>query len=124
MLNNRLIQALMGLLPFTLFVINIVYCFAYLFPSFAVEQGSYPSQDMYESVFSKLGNLILLSLFSMVVIIISIVYFIIHALHNPNLNNSNARIIWILVIVLVNTFGGMIYWLAEIVAKKPKPIVR
>lgn len=124
MLNNRFIQALMALLPFLLFIINIVYCFAYLLPSFAVEQGSYPSQDMYESVFSKLGNLILLSLFSMVVIIVSIVYFIIHALHNPNLDNSNTRIIWILVIVLVNTFGGMIYWLVEIMAKKSKPIIR
>lgn len=124
MLNNRFIQALMALLPFFLFIGNIVYCFAFLIPSLTIEQGSYPSQDMYESMFLSLGNLILLSLFSMVVIVISIVYFIIHALHNPNLNNSNARIIWILVIILINTFGGMIYWLAEIVAKKPKPIIR
>lgn len=114
----------MGLLPFTLFIINIVYCFVYLLPSFAMEQGGYPSQDMYVSMFSSLGNLILLSLFSIVVIVISMVYFIIHALHNPNLKNSNAQIIWILVIILINTFGGMIYWLAEIIAKKPKPIIR
>jgi len=58
-----------------------------------------------------------------IVSLFSFIYFIIHVIKNPNLEQNNMRLIWILIIVLVGGIGNLIYWIAEIESKKPRPII-
>jgi len=55
--------------------------------------------------------------------VISFVYFIVHALKNPNLIKSDDRLVWITIIIFGNGIGIFVYWLTQIKRKKPRPII-
>ena len=73
-----------------------------------------------------LGNLIIfifLVLMSFFTGVISFVYFIVHAVKNPNLIKSDDRLFWIIAIIFGNGLGIFVYWFSQIKRKDPRPII-
>jgi uncharacterized membrane protein len=120
MLNNRPLQGFLAITPIILFILFFVAYFMFIF-SVAANGGNSESDIM-----AGIGMFILVAIITAIVSLLSFVYFLIHAAKNPNLenNNSSMRIVWILVIVLVSGLGPLIYWIAEIEAKKPRPVIQ
>ncbi len=48
----------------------------------------------------------------------SLIFYIIHAVQNPNLKQEHMLVVWIILFIFLNGFGQFIYWLVEIVSKK------
>ena len=70
-----------------------------------------------------LGNVAWFIGFIMFLILVSLgslLFFIVHAVQNPNLKESNLLIVWILLFIFIGGLGQLVYWLVEIVSKKPK----
>lgn len=120
MLNNRPLQAFLAITPIILFILMFLAYFMFIF-SVVAKGGDSESQIM-----AGLGIFILIAVITAIVSLLSFVYFLIHAAKNPNLdnNNSSMRVVWILVIVLVSGLGPLIYWIAEIESKKPRPVIQ
>ncbi len=130
MLNNKSLQAFLAIAPIFLFAALIMSYFAFFFMIFAnvqqfenMEQTgdpNFPAGFMagFGIFFALIMLTVLLSLFSLI-------YFILHAAKNPNLNenNGNMRLVWILIMVFVSGIGQLIYWIAEIKSKNPRPVI-
>src|SRR5690606_1530306 len=113
-------QGFLAITPIILFILIFVAYFMFIF-SVVAKGGDSESQIM-----TGLGMFILIAVLTAIISIMSFVYFLIHAAKNPNLdnNNSSMRVVWILIIVLVSGIGPLIYWIAEIESKKPRPVIR
>jgi len=119
MLHSKFWQAFFALAPI---IILFIVLFGYLFFIFSLV-NSIPelehSQNEIPSVF--LQNFILFFVFIFVTIFISLgslIFYILHAVQNPNLKQHNLLLIWILLFVLVSGIGQLIYWIVEIIGKK------
>jgi len=120
MLNNKFLQRFLALSPliFVFFAI-ISYIF---FIGISLVGAAHPPKP--EFFYIGLGVFIITIILSSLISIFSLIFYLIHVLKNPNLEQNNNRIVWILVIVLVNGIGSIIYWIAEIEFKKPRPIIK
>jgi len=119
MLNNKFFQRFFAISPLICFFLIVV---GYLFFVGTMLVGaSYPPK--HELFYLGLGGFVFLVFLATIFSISNLIYFVIHAIKNPNLEQNNNRIVWILVIVLANGIGSIIYWIAEIEFKKPRPIV-
>jgi len=125
MLNNKSLQTFLAIGPVVLLVLLIAGYLVFFVSVFsqieALDKGAgqqFPSALIGGFVFFFVMILLtsLLSLFSLI-------YFIVHAAKNPNLKDGNALVVWIIVLVLINCLGPLIYWLAEIRMKNPKPVI-
>lgn len=120
MLHNKFWQAFFALAPIIIGIISIGFYIYFVFNLVidieAIENaGGEPTPQM---IF---GNIIGLMAFLTVIILISLgssIFYIVHAVQNPNLKNNNLLIVWILLFILVSGIGQLIYWLVEIVAKR------
>lgn len=121
MLHNKFWQAFFALAPLILCFLSVGY---YLYFAFdlvadieAVEAaGGEPTATMI------LGNVAWFVGYIMLLILISLsslVFYIVHAVQNPNLKGSNLLIVWILLFILVGGISQLIYWIVEIIGKKP-----
>jgi|SRR5690554_4079709 len=123
MLNNRILQGFLAIAPIVLFILIFASYFAAIFSLFsnihAIEKTNQPPIKF----LTGLGVVFLLLFVMVIVSLFSFIYFIIHVIKNPNLEQNNMRLIWILIIVLVGGIGNLIYWIAEIESKKPRPII-
>lgn len=124
MLQNKFWQAFFALAPI---IIGILAIGGYLYFVFvmvteiqAVEAtGAEPSASMI------LGNIAWFFGFIMLVVLISIsslIFYIVHAVQNPNLKGNNLLIVWILLFIFVGGIGQLIYWIVEIISKQ-KPVL-
>ena len=120
MLHNKFWQAFFALAPLILCFLSIGY---YLYFAFdlvadieAVEAtGGEPSASMI------LGNVAWFVGYMVILILISLsslVFYIVHAVQNPNLKGSNLLIVWILLFILVGGISQLIYWIVEIIGKR------
>ena len=123
MLNNRVLQGFLAIAPIALLILIFISYFAAIFSLFssidAIEETNQPPMEF----LTGLGVVFLLMFVMVIVSLFSFIYFIIHVTKNPNLEQNNMRLIWILIIVLVGGIGNLIYWIAEIESKKPRPII-
>lgn len=124
MLNNRTLQGFLAIAPLVSLILIFVGYFAFIFSIiFNASQLEQNSDDFPTEIFGGLAFILIFVFLSVVLSMLSLVYFIIHAAKNPNLEQNNMRVVWVLVIVLVGGIGNLIYWIAEILTKKPKPII-
>jgi len=119
MFNNKFLQRFAALSPL-IFVFLIILSYIFFIVTMLVGASHPPKPELF---YVGLGIFIITVILSCIVSIFSLVFYVIHALKNPNLEQNNSKIAWILVIVLVNGLGALIYWIAEVEFKKPRPIV-
>ena len=130
MLNNKSLQAFLAIGPIVLFVLLMMAYFVFFFTMISSaqslenfdENGSAPFPTEFFAGFGVFFVLILLTVF---LSFFSLVYFIIHAAKNPNLegDNSNMKIVWILILAFLSGIGQLVYWIVEIKTKNPKPVI-
>ena len=68
-----------------------------------------------------LGNVAWFIGFIMLIVLISLsslIFYIVHAVQNPNLKGNNLLIVWILLFIFFSGIGQLIYWIVEIMSKK------
>jgi glycerol-3-phosphate acyltransferase PlsY len=72
--------------------------------------------------FGGLGIFLLLIFLAVILSLSSLVFYIIHASQNPNLEQNNLLLIWILLFVFASGLGQLIYWIIEILNKRQQPL--
>ena len=120
MIHNKFWQTFFALAPLVIGILSIGFYIYFVFDLVsdiqAVEaMGREPEATMI------LGNIAWFIGFIMLVVLISLsslVFYIVHAVQNPNLKGNNLLIVWILLFVFVGGIGQLIYWLVEIVSKR------
>lgn len=125
LLNNKSLQTFLAIGPVISIIITLVGYFIFAFGTVIYEIVEEPESD--PSLFLTVGMLFffVLMILSFILSLANIVFFILHAIKNPNLERDNIRLIWILVIVFIMVFGlgSMIYWFSEIKSKNPRPVI-
>lgn len=127
MLHSKFWQAFFALAPLVIGILSIGYYIYFVFDlvtdiEAAQAMGREPEVSMI------LGNIAWFIGFVMFIVLISLsslIFYIVHAVQNPNLKGNNLLIIWILLFLFVGGIGQLIYWLVEIISKKnekPSPV--
>ncbi len=124
MLHNRFWQGFFALAPIILMIIGFIGYFSFILLMFSnfetLEQHpEKPPMEMFGGMFVFFIFILLAS----VVAIASLVFYIMHAVQNPNLKENNLLLVWILLFVFVGGIGKIIYWFVEIINKRePKSL--
>lgn len=119
MLHNKFWQAFFALAPIIIFFIVIS---AYLFLIFSI-LGNLKEIEASGGISTSLimGNIGIFIVLIMTAIMLSLgsfIFYIVHAVQNPNLKENNLLLVWILLFVFVCGIGQLIYWIIEIVNKR------
>lgn len=120
MLHNKFWQAFFALAPIIIGILSIGYYVYFVFDlvsdiEAAEALGREPEVGMI------LGNIAWFMGFVMLILLISLsslIFYIVHAVQNPNLKGSNLLIVWVLLFVFIGGIGQLIYWLVEIISKR------
>ena len=130
MLNNKSLQAFLAIGPMVIFGLLFISYFAFFIAIFAQasifeEMGAARNTAPPAGLFLGFGVFFVLIMLAVFLSLFSLVYFIIHAVKNPNLEgeNSNMRIVWVLIMAFIGGIGQLIYWIVEIKSKQPRPII-
>jgi len=99
-----------------------IFCFIGYFISFFLifygtinEASSFESNGPPQFFFAGFGLAILFLILAIISGLASLIFHIIHVIKNDKLKQqSNAQLMWILIIVLANGIGGIIYYFIEI----------
>lgn len=127
LLNNPKLQAILAIVPLSIFILAMLSYFVIFFSLFGTIDSHLGNEVTSKSMLtSLLGNLIIfvfLVFLGFFVGVISFIYYVVHAVKNPNLIESEDRLLWILAIILGNGIGVFIYWIYQIKRKDPRPII-
>jgi len=120
MIQSKFWQAFFALAPFIILFGFLIGYMIFLFTIFS--QAADGSLDRYEDdPFAMMGGITAFFLFIIFVILISLgslIFYIVHAVQNPNLRGNNLLLVWILLFIFANGIGQFIYWLVEIIGKR------
>lgn len=120
MLHNKFWQAFFALAPFLIFFCLFIGYGIFLIA--AISEGSHvpgdPDHLSGSLIFGSLGTFLLLLFLAVFLSLASLVFFIVHAVQNPNLKGNNLLIVWILLFVFVGGISQLLYWIIEIVNKR------
>jgi len=115
-LKSKFWQAFFALAPFVslilVFIAYAIFLFAIL--STLPQGGDKPDPV---ALFGGVGVLVFAFCTIFLISIASLVFYIVHAAHNPNLQHNNLLILWILLFLFTSGLGQFIYWIVEIVSK-------
>lgn len=125
MLNNKSLQAFLAIAPMIAFVLLIAGYFVFFFSVITNIQQleNNPGHGFPPIFFGGFAFFFIMIIIVSLLSLFSLIYFVIHAAKNPNLEEGSMRVIWILILVLISGIGQFIYWLVEIRMKTPRPVV-
>ena len=120
MLHNKFWQAFFALAPIIVGIFSIiVYIFFVINLVTDIQEVEAMGQD--PSAQMILGNIAWFMGFIVFLILLglgSLIFYIVHAVQNPNLKNNNLLIVWILLFIFFSGIGQLVYWIVEIVGKR------
>lgn len=118
MLHSKFWQPFFALAPIiiitTAIVGYVIFIFSMLGNLHGLEHNDVPPAEFLAGLGTFLIVIMLVVLLSMG----SLIFYIMHAVQNPNLKENNLRLVWILLFVFVGGIGQLIYWITEILGKK------
>lgn len=127
LLNNSKLQTVLAIIPLAIFILAMLSYFVIFFSLFGTIDSQLGHEGASKSMLvSLLGNLVIfifLVFLGFFVGVISFIYYVVHAVKNPNLMQSDDRLLWILAIILGNGIGVFVYWIYQIKKKDPRPII-
>ena len=119
MLNSKFWQGFFAIAPIVLGIIAIFGYFFFIFSIFSnIEEFESNGNVSASFIF---GNMIWFFLLIILIILISfgsLIFYIVHAVQNPNLKENNLLVVWVLLFVFVSGIGQLIYWIVEIIGKR------
>ena len=119
MIHNKYWQAFFALSPIIILFIMMLGYFIFIFsilnniPELEQAQDNPP-----ELILEWIGSFMIVIFLVVLLSISSLVFFIVHAVQNPNLKQGHMLLLWILLFIFVSGLGQLIYWLVEIVSKR------
>ena len=120
MIHNKFWQAFFAIAPILIGILSIGYYIYFVFDLVTdIEASQAMGRDPEPSMI--LGNIAGFFGFIMFIVLVSLsslIFYIVHAVQNPNLRGNNLLIVWILLFVFVGGIGQLSYWLVEIVGKQ------
>ena len=121
MLQNKFWQAFFALAPIITFFIAISFYLGALIYFFSHMPELESSPNVLASVI--LGNIWIFMIFIFMAVLISmgsLVFYIVHAVQNPNLKENNLLLVWILLFIFLGGISQLLYWIIEVVNKRNK----
>jgi len=126
MLYNKFWQAFFALAPIIMFFVAISCYVVFLFSIIGNIEGIESTANTSASIILKdIGIFFALIIVTIFIFLGSLVFYIVHAVQNPNLKENNLLLVWILLFVFVAGIGQLLYWIIEIVNKRkqlPPPV--
>jgi uncharacterized membrane protein YhaH (DUF805 family) len=120
MLNNKFWQGFFAIGPIVMFLLFFIAYFFFIF-SFITqisELENSGTEILPTSLFAGMGVFFLFLILMLFVSLGSLIFYIMHAIKNPNLKQGNTLVVWILLFVFVSGLGQLIYWIIEILGKR------
>ncbi len=120
MLHNKYWQGFFAIGPIVMFILFFIAYFFFIFamvsqiPEFENSNNGMPPTSM----FAGMGIFFLFILLMLFTSLGSLIFYIVHAVQNPNLKQGNTLVVWILLFVFVGGIGKLIYWIIEILGKR------
>jgi len=118
MLHNKFWQGFFAIAPLVSLLITIVGYFIFFFTMISNIKIIEATNEPPAVFFAGIGFFFLMIFFAIFMSIGSLIFFIIHAVKNPDLKENNLLIVWIILFVFVSGIGQLIYWIVEIVGKR------
>lgn len=118
MLNSKFWQAFFALAPIIIGIAAIFGYFIFIFSIFSDIQEIKANGEPPTAIFAGMGIFFIAILFVILISLGSLVFYIVHAVQNPNLKENNLLVVWILLFVFVSGIGQLIYWIVEIIGKR------
>jgi hypothetical protein len=118
MIHSKFWQAFFALAPIIIFVLAffgyMVFLFSILGNLQELENAEGPPMELLASI----GTFVIAILFAVMISLGSLIFYIVHAVQNPNLQENNLLLVWILLFIFASGIGQLIYWIIEIVNKR------
>ncbi len=120
MLANKNWQTFLAIAPF---VSMILFFIGYGFFIYNILQNITQNADYKpDAIFvSNIIVIVVLAIIMSIVSLGSLIFYIFHAVKNPNLEQSNTLVVWIILFVLFHSLPILVYWIVEI---KNKPEIQ
>lgn len=119
MIHNKYWQAFFALSPIIIFFIIMLGYFGFLFSILSnIPELEQAHDGPPELIMEWIGSFFIVIFLVILLSVASLVFFIVHAVQNPNLKEGHTLLLWILLFIFVSGLGELIYWLVEIVAKR------
>ena len=119
MIHNKYWQAFFALSPIIILFIMMLGYFVFLFSVLSnIPELEQARNEPPELFVQWIGSFIIVIFLVILLSVASLVFFIVHAVQNPNLKQGNMLLLWILLFIFVGGLGELIYWLVEIVSKR------
>ncbi len=121
MLNSKFWQGFFALAPLAGFVLILAGYAVFMLSIFGnmerMDGGEMPPGEF----LGGLGFFILMVVLVVLLSLGSLVFYIVHAVKNPNLRHHNLLLVWILLFIFANGIGQLIYWVVEVLGNKDQP---
>lgn len=120
MLHNKFWQAFFALAPILIGILSIGFYMYFVFDLVTdIEAAEAANGDVSPALI--LGNIAWFIGYMMLMVLISLsslIFYIVHAVQNPNLKGNNLLIVWILLFIFMGGIGQLVYWIVEIIGKR------
>ena len=117
MIQSKFWQAFFALAPLIGLVLIVGGYAVFLFSIFSNLEELEHMEGPPMAFFGGLGFFIFMVFLVVVLSIGSLIFYIVHAVQNPNLQHNNLLLVWILLFIFASGIGQLIYWIVEILAK-------
>jgi len=122
MVHSKFWQGFFAIAPMASFIFILIGYGVFMFTIFnnlpQLENNDVPPMEF----FKGMGFFFLMILLAVIVGFASMIFYIVHAVQNPNLKENNMLVLWIVLFVFLNGIGQFIYWLVEIIGKRNNDI--
>ena len=123
MLHNKFWQAFFALAPILIFIIAIIGYMVFVFSLLGnIEQLENSGNVPASYILGSIGTFFVVILLVIFIALSSLIFYIMHAVQNPNLKENNLLLVWILLFIFVGGIGKLMYWIIEIVGKRNQGI--
>ncbi len=117
MIQSKFWQAFFALAPL-IGIVLIIAGYAVFLISIFSHMEEFEHMDRPPMAFFGGMGFFLFTVFLVVLLSIgSLIFYIVHAVQNPNLQHNNLLLVWILLFIFASGIGQLIYWIVEILAK-------
>ena len=110
--SSKILLGILTFLPVLLILTYVVYIFTGFIPTAIRLENS--NQEVPVELFESISVMIILIVLAITIKLGVTIYYIVHATNNPK-NETNTKIMWIVLLVLVGTITSIVYYFVEII---------
>ena len=120
MINSKFWQAFFAIAPLASFFL-IIAAYIFFIATMIGSNGTFGGDfdpDSGAGIATFLGVIFTVIFLIIGISLGSLVFYIVHAVKNPNMQQNNLLLVWILLFIFANGIGQLIYWIVEILGKR------